>query len=112
MILGSSAEILTFMLHLLILLHVDCCDGSDEYNGKSNCPNTCWEAGKAAREKLKKKIATHQDGLAIRKQELEKAKQAFAEDEAELLKLKNEEKILKGLVEKVRGVILFIQISN
>ncbi|THU67882.1 hypothetical protein C4D60_Mb05t29400 [Musa balbisiana] len=80
----------------------DCCDGSDEYNGKSNCPNTCWEAGKAAREKLKKKIATHQDGLAIRKQELEKAKQAFAEDEAELLKLKNEEKILKGLVEKVR----------
>ncbi|CAL9046201.1 glucosidase 2 subunit beta-like isoform X1 [Musa acuminata AAA Group] len=80
----------------------DCCDGSDEYNGKSNCPNTCWEAGKSAREKLKKKIATHQDGLAIRKQELEKAKQAFAEDEAELLKLKNEEKILKGLVEKLR----------
>ncbi|CAL9163509.1 unnamed protein product [Musa hybrid cultivar] len=80
----------------------DCCDGSDEYNGKSNCPNTCWEAGKAAREKLKKKIATHHDGLAIRKQELEKAKQAFAEDEAELLKLKNEEKILKGLVEKLR----------
>ncbi|KAJ8503861.1 hypothetical protein OPV22_004747 [Ensete ventricosum] len=80
----------------------DCCDGSDEYDGYANCPNTCWEAGKAAREKLKKRIATHQDGLAIRKQKVEKAKQAFAEDEAELLKLKNEEKILKRLVEKLR----------
>ncbi|WOL16362.1 glucosidase 2 subunit beta-like isoform X2 [Canna indica] len=80
----------------------DCCDGSDEYNGSANCPNTCWEAGKAAREKIKKKIATHQEGLLMRKQEVEKAKQAFAKDEAELLKLKNEEKILKGLVEKLR----------
>ncbi|XP_074577108.1 glucosidase 2 subunit beta-like [Curcuma longa] len=80
----------------------DCCDGSDEYNGNVNCSNTCWEAGKAARERLKKKIEKHQDGLVIRKQEVEKAKQAFVKEEAELPKLKNEEKILKGLVEKLR----------
>ncbi|RWW67148.1 hypothetical protein BHE74_00025429 [Ensete ventricosum] len=86
----------------------DCCDGSDEYKGNVNCPNTCWEAGKAVCEKLKKKIATHQDGLVIRKREVEKAKQAFAKDEEELSKLKSEEKILKGLVDKLRGAIPLI----
>ncbi|XP_072984490.1 glucosidase 2 subunit beta isoform X2 [Typha latifolia] len=80
----------------------DCCDGSDEYDSKINCQNTCWEAGKAARERLKKKIATYQDGVVIRNQEIEKAKQAFSKDEEELSKLKNDEKILKGLVEQLR----------
>ncbi|XP_004294940.1 PREDICTED: glucosidase 2 subunit beta [Fragaria vesca subsp. vesca] len=80
----------------------DCCDGSDEYDGKVNCPNTCWEAGKVARDKLKKKIATYQEGVAIRKQEVEQAKLAMAKDEAELLKLQGEEKILKRLVEQLR----------
>lgn len=76
----------------------DCCDGSDEYDNKVKCPNTCWEAGKAARDKLKKKIATYQEGVTIRKQEVERAKVAIAKDEAELSKLQSEEKTLKGLV--------------
>ncbi|KAJ8635151.1 hypothetical protein MRB53_009418 [Persea americana] len=80
----------------------DCCDGSDEYDGKAKCPNTCWEAGKVAREKLKKKIATYQEGVTLRKKEVEQAKQAFSKDEADLLKLKNEEKILKGLVQQLK----------
>ncbi|KAL6009631.1 hypothetical protein ACLOJK_000059 [Asimina triloba] len=80
----------------------DCCDGSDEYDGKAECPNTCWEAGKAAREKLKKKIATYQEGVIIRKKLVEQAKQAYAKEEEELSKLKNEEKILKGLVQKLK----------
>lgn len=89
---------------------LDCCDGSDEYNSSVSCPNTCWESGKAAREKLKKNIAAHQEGLVIRKLEVEKAKEAFAKDEAELLKLKSEEKILKDLVDKLRGVTLMLKI--
>lgn len=80
----------------------DCCDGSDEYDGKAKCPNTCWEAGKVAREKLKKKITTYQEGVTIRRKEIEKAKVAIAKDEKELLKLKNEEKILKPLVDKLK----------
>ncbi|KAH7667380.1 Glucosidase 2 subunit beta protein [Dioscorea alata] len=80
----------------------DCCDGSDEYKSNVKCRNTCWEAGKAARERLRKKIATYQDGVTIRKTEVEKAKQAFAKDEAELANLKAEEKILKGLVQKLK----------
>ncbi|KAJ1283325.1 hypothetical protein BS78_03G119700 [Paspalum vaginatum] len=80
----------------------DCCDGSDEYDSNVTCKNTCWEAGKAAREKLKKKIATYKSGVVIRKQEVERAKEAFAKDEAELAKLKGEEKILQGLVDKLK----------
>lgn len=57
-----------------------------------------------ARDKLKKKIATYQEGVAIRKQEVEQAKLAMAKDEAELSKLQGEEKILKRLVEQLRGI--------
>lgn len=80
----------------------DCCDGSDEYDGKVKCPNTCWEAGKVARDKLKKKIATYQEGVVLRRKEIEQAKQNLVKDEAELSKLKNEEKILKGLVQQLK----------
>ncbi|XP_068338549.1 glucosidase 2 subunit beta-like isoform X2 [Pyrus communis] len=80
----------------------DCCDGSDEYDGQVKCPNTCWEAGKVARDKLKKKISTYQEGVAIRKQEVEQAKIAMAKDEAELSKLQSEEKILKKLVDHLK----------
>ncbi|CAN0887621.1 Glucosidase 2 subunit beta [Linum grandiflorum] len=80
----------------------DCCDGSDEYDGQVKCPNTCWEAGKAARDKLKKRIATYKEGSVSRKQEIEQAKLAFAKDEEELKKLKSEESILKGLVQQLK----------
>ncbi|GMP92189.1 hypothetical protein CsSME_00042518 [Camellia sinensis var. sinensis] len=80
----------------------DCCDGSDEYDGKVKCSNTCWEAGKVARDKLKKKIATYQEGVTLRKQVVEQAKLAVAKDEAELSKLTSEEKILKGLVQQLK----------
>ncbi|CAO2825580.1 unnamed protein product [Amaranthus hypochondriacus] len=80
----------------------DCCDGSDEYDGQVKCENTCWEAGKAARDKLKKKIATYQEGVALRQKEVEQAKVAFAKDEAELSKLKSEEKVLKDLVQQLK----------
>lgn len=59
-----------------------------------------------ARDKLKKKIATYQEGVAVRKQEVEQAKVAMAKDEAELSKLQNEEKILKKLVEQLKGIVL------
>ncbi|CAI9768670.1 unnamed protein product [Fraxinus pennsylvanica] len=80
----------------------DCCDGSDEYDGKIKCPNTCWEAGKVARDKLEKKITTFKEGVIIRRRETEEAKLAIAREEAELTKLKDEEKILKGLVQQLK----------
>ncbi|KAG7538149.1 Glucosidase II beta subunit N-terminal [Arabidopsis suecica] len=80
----------------------DCCDGSDEYDGQVSCQNTCWEAGKAARENLKKKIDTYNQGLVVRRQEIEQAKVGLEKDAAELKKLKSEEKILKGLVDQLK----------
>ncbi|XP_015061556.1 glucosidase 2 subunit beta isoform X1 [Solanum pennellii] len=80
----------------------DCCDGSDEHDGKVKCPNTCWEVGRVARDKLKKKIATFQEGITIRKKEIEEAKLAIAKEETEVSKLKNEQKILKGRVEQLQ----------
>ncbi|KAJ9168762.1 hypothetical protein P3X46_020252 [Hevea brasiliensis] len=80
----------------------DCCDGSDEYDGQVSCRNTCWEAGKVARDKLRKKIATYKEGVVLRKQEVEQAKLAITKDEAELSKLIDEENILKGLVQQLK----------
>ncbi|CAN7006173.1 unnamed protein product [Brassica rapa subsp. trilocularis] len=80
----------------------DCCDGSDEYGGNVTCPNTCWEAGKAARESLKKKIETYRQGLVVRRKDIEQAKVGLEKDAAELKKLKSEEKILKGLVQQLK----------
>ncbi|KAE8710354.1 Glucosidase 2 subunit beta [Hibiscus syriacus] len=61
----------------------DCCDGSDEYDGKVKCPNTCWEDGKVARDRLVKKIAIYKEGATLRK--IEKA-----EEKARLQKEKEE----------------------
>jgi len=95
-------------------LQADCCDGSDEYDGTVNCQNTCWEAGKEARQKLNKKINTYQEGVTVRKREIEMAKQAFAKDEEDLSKLKSEEKILKDLVDKLKGAtsLILVQASS
>ncbi|BAT74808.1 Glucosidase 2 subunit beta Glucosidase II subunit beta Precursor [Vigna angularis] len=80
----------------------DCCDGTDEYDGKVKCPNTCWEAGKVARNRLEKKIATYEEGVKLRKQEIEQAKVAIEKDEAELSQLKKEESILKVVVKQLK----------
>ncbi|KAK1280497.1 hypothetical protein QJS04_geneDACA015145 [Acorus gramineus] len=80
----------------------DCCDGTDEYDSQVKCPNTCWEAGKEARDKLKKKIATFKEGASIRKGTVERAKQEITKDEAELERLKSEKKILKVLVQTLK----------
>lgn len=52
---------------------------------------------------MKKKIATFQEGITVRKKEIEEAKLAIAKEGAELSKLKNEEKILKERVQQLKG---------
>ena len=60
-----------------------------------------------ARDRLIKKISAYKEGATLRKLEVERAKIAIAKDEAELAKLKNEEKILKGLVQELKGNTFF-----
>ena len=60
-----------------------------------------------ARDRLIKKITTCKEGATLRKLEVEQAKIDIAKDEAELTMLKNEEKILKGLVQELKGNTFF-----
>lgn len=53
---------------------------------------------------MKKKIVTYQEGVLLRKLEVEQAKLALAKDEAELSKLRKEEGILKGIVQQLKGI--------
>ncbi|MCO5566408.1 hypothetical protein L7F22_020085 [Adiantum nelumboides] len=82
---------------------MDCCDGSDEYDGKVKCSNTCSQAGKVLKEKLERKIATFQAGLDVRKRDVEHAKRTVAKEKAELSALKQEEKKLKDQVQKLKA---------
>lgn len=61
-----------------------------------------------ARDKLMEKITIFREGVVIRKREVEQAKISAAKDKAELLKLKDEEKILKGIVQQLKGTFFFV----
>ncbi|KAF5759892.1 putative glucosidase II beta subunit [Helianthus annuus] len=98
----ATSPIICFYHYIMKSTRRYCCDGSDEYDGKTRCNNTCWEAGKATRDKLMEKNALHRDGVAIRKHEVQQAKVSAAKDEAELSNLKNEEKIFKGIVQQLK----------
>ncbi len=84
----------------------DCCDGSDEYEGFVKCINNCWEAGKASREKLVKKVNVYKDGVKIRRSEIESGKQLRQHNDIELTTLRKEEKLLSEQVKKLRGWLL------
>lgn len=81
----------------------DCCDGSDEYDGFAKCANTCWEAGKASREKLVKKFNVYKDGLKLRRSEIESGKKLRQQNDITLKALRKEEKLLNEQVQKLKG---------
>ncbi|KAL4342086.1 hypothetical protein GQ457_08G013590 [Hibiscus cannabinus] len=83
----------------------DCCDGSDEYDGKVKCPNTCNKAGKVAIESLKRKMEVYQEGVALRKQEIEQAKRAIARGKAELSALEKEREAVGKLVSQLTELV-------
>ena len=89
---------------LFFIGYTDCCDGSDEYDGKAQCANTCSEAGNVWREKLKKKIATFRAGLEARNRDIEHSQLMIEKDKRELANLKLEEKNLKDVVQKLGGI--------
>ncbi|KAG0563408.1 hypothetical protein KC19_8G028600 [Ceratodon purpureus] len=80
----------------------DCCDGSDEYDGFAKCTNTCWEAGKASREKLVKKVNVYREGLKIRRSEIESGKKLREQNDITLKSLRKEEKVLNEQVQKLK----------
>ena len=88
--------------------NADCCDGSDEYDGKAKCVNTCSESGKVWRDKLRKKISTFKAGLEVRNRDIERTKLMIQKDRLEVANLKLEEKKLKDVVKKLGGIYILI----
>ena len=57
----------------------DCCDGSDEWESRTECPNTCMEMGRAAREAAAAKVKRDMEGFNI-KQGMEVEGQRVADE--------------------------------
>lgn len=72
------------------------------------CTNSCWEAGKAAREKLVKKVNVYKEGVKLRLSELESGKKLRQKNEKKLITLRKEEKLLSAQVKKLKGWYLML----
>ncbi|PON95615.1 Low-density lipoprotein (LDL) receptor class A repeat [Trema orientale] len=79
----------------------DCRDGTDE-PGTSACPNGRFYCRIAGHVPLVLYSSRVNDGMCERKQEVERAKEAIAKDEAELSNLQKEEEALKRLVQQLK----------
>lgn len=87
-----------------LIIFTDCCDGSDEYNGKKKCENTCDVLAQKLREEEERTRQLLEVGLA-KKEELmvqgaeirRKIRASLAELEAKLANAENEKKRLETL---------------
>ena len=85
----------------------ECCDGSDEYDGQTHCPNVCEEVGAKAREEKDRIQSIQNEGARLRRGLIKYGK-------ANKVSLTNELETLKSQVDKVqealtdaRGVFFF-----
>lgn len=94
---------LVVLKYIKFFYWTDCCDGSDEYEGFAKCTNNCWEAGKASREKLVKKVNVYKDGIKIRRSEIESGKKLRQQNDIKLTILRKEESLLSEQVKNLKG---------
>lgn len=108
----------------------ECCDGSDETDGKAHCPNRCKEVGEAYRKEVEEEGRKNRVGGAVRKEYItfgikEKKK---LEDEVDKLsreieKLEEREKVAKvaldviesaeaGDIERKKNSVLYQRITE
>lgn len=88
----------------------ECCDGSDEFDGKTACPNRCKEVGQAYRKEKAAELAKTQLGSQIRAEYIAFGQREKAEAEQNLVKYTREleeveakERILKRALEQVEA---------
>ncbi|KAI9595917.1 glucosidase II beta subunit-like-domain-containing protein [Syncephalis fuscata] len=78
-----------------------CCDGSDEYDGKVQCPNRCKEIGAAERESRKQLNAVKHEGGRKRLEYIAIGTTAKEEREQKLANLRREELELRAQLEEL-----------
>lgn len=73
----------------------ECCDGSDEYDGQTQCPNVCEEVGAKAREENDRIQSIQNEGARLRRGFIKHGK-------ANKVSLTNELEALRGQVDHVQ----------
>ena len=68
----------------------ECCDGSDEYDGKVKCPNICASVGKAYRKKVQEAENIQRAGSKIRDKYIRDRERALEGLVSEIVKLEIE----------------------
>ncbi|KAF9544856.1 hypothetical protein EC957_011586 [Mortierella hygrophila] len=76
----------------------ECCDGSDEYDGQTHCPNVCDEVGAKAREENDRIQSIQNEGARLRRGFIKYGK-------ANKVSLTNELETLKGQVDKIQETL-------
>ncbi|KAG9072543.1 hypothetical protein KI688_000314 [Linnemannia hyalina] len=76
----------------------ECCDGSDEYDGQTHCPNICDKVGAKAREENDRIQSIQNEGARLRRGFIKYGK-------ANKVSLTNELETLKGQVDKVQETL-------
>ncbi|KAF9901996.1 hypothetical protein EC991_005433 [Linnemannia zychae] len=76
----------------------ECCDGSDEYDGQTHCPNVCSEVGAKAREEYDRVQSIQNEGARLRRGLIKYGK-------ATKISLNKELEALKDQVDEVKGAL-------
>ncbi|KAL1924034.1 uncharacterized protein VTP21DRAFT_7069 [Calcarisporiella thermophila] len=81
----------------------ECCDGTDEYDGKIQCPNLCKEVGKEHRKMLRQIAAIQSEGARIKREYIKFGKEKKKKAQIELAKLEAEIIVLKERLGEVQS---------
>lgn len=82
----------------------DCCDGSDEWGTDTQCPNTCEEMGRRAREEYQRQQEMHAQGYNRKLEYSVQGKHKDEESRAELSQKEAELETLRAEVDRLAAV--------
>ncbi|KAI9141502.1 glucosidase II beta subunit-like-domain-containing protein [Paraphysoderma sedebokerense] len=80
----------------------ECCDGTDEYDGKVKCQNVCKELAAAEKAKKEALIKMRKDGERLRKEYIEYGQKSKNERKLQLVKLEQDLENAKKEVERLK----------
>ncbi|KAJ3103382.1 hypothetical protein HDU97_010220 [Phlyctochytrium planicorne] len=80
----------------------ECCDGTDEYDGKVACPNRCEEAGRRAKEEFNKVKSVRMEGARLRRRYVKQNRWDQKNKAEKAESLKAEVEVLDNEVEELR----------
>lgn len=86
-------------------LDPECCDGSDEYDGKVKCPNVCASVGNAYRKRKQEAENLQRAGSKIRDKYIREREKSLEGLEAEIVKLEVEVEVMREKEQKAKTTL-------